>query len=122
MDKMPYRKTRHIHVRERVPFVSRPENRRIQLGELTLPLKLQIEMNDVTTPSQIANAFKEINNFVSRLIGGVMASGDGKSNEPKIALALNGAAQLEQSGDMFAGTSNIAVPQLGPQAIPGRRQ
>ena len=87
-----------------------------------MPLKLVIEMNEVATPSQIANAFKEINAFVSRVIGGVMASGDGKSNEPKIALALNGAAQLEQSADMFSGSSNIAVPGMRPHAVPGRQQ
>ena len=87
-----------------------------------MPAKLNIDLPDNATPSQIANAFKDINNFVSRVIGGVMAAGDGKSNEPKIALALNGAAQIEQSADMFAGSSSIAVPGMRPQAVPGRAQ
>lgn len=80
-----------------------------------MPLKLEIELNDTPAASQIATAFEEINTFISRLIGGVMASGDSKANDPKVALALNAASQLHQSGEMFTGSSPIARPQMVPR-------
>jgi len=108
MDKM-YRVPKPVVVKNHIKF------RRINLGETALPLKLAIELNDAPSVSQIAEAFESINAFISRLIGGVMASGDSKANDPKVSLALNAAAQLHQSGEMFTGSSPIARPQMVPR-------
>lgn len=114
MDKM-YRVPKPVVVK------NHPKFRRFNLGEITLPLKLEIELNDTPTASQISSAFKDIERFLSRVIGGVMAAGDGQVTDPKCGLALQGASLVRQSADHFAGSSGIVMP-TGPQPMPTRQQ
>lgn len=85
-------------------------------------LKLEsLEYESNPTPSQIANALTVVHKFLNRMVGGILAEGDATSAEQKIVLILNSATGLQQAADIFAGSSNLALPQVGrgPMAVPG---
>lgn len=73
------------------------------------------EFASVPSPSQVANLCDEIHSVINKLMGLIMAEGEGTANDPKIGLALNGAGQIKQAGDHFRGSSGIAQPQLVPR-------
>ena len=78
-----------------------------------MPLLLsEISLPDQPTESQIKNAFSDLNKFISKIMGAVMAAGEGTASDQRIALALNAATQLQQSGLMFGSLSNIAIPEI----------
>lgn len=73
---------------------------------------------DTPTPSAIADTCEKINEFLQRLMGSVMAEGEGQSVDQKVGAVLNAGGMLRQAADAWRGTSNIAVPQLRPMAVP----
>jgi hypothetical protein len=84
-------------------------------------LKLEISLgngDDRPTESQIATAFSEIHKFISKVIGGVMAAGDGAAADSRVGSAMNAAILLQQSADLFRGASPVQGAQLRGMPLP----
>jgi len=88
---------------------------------LEKPIKLDaIEFTSTPTPSQLAEVFANINKFLSRCMGSIMAEGDLTANDAKVGLALNAGGLLLQAADQWRGSSPVLQPHMMPP--PGMRK
>jgi hypothetical protein len=83
----------------------------------------EISFKETPTKSQLVNALRDIQTFLGRVGGSIIADGSYSIADQPVGVLLNASVALKQSADLFeAGpnASGLAVPGGGPQVV-GRR-
>lgn len=91
---------------------------------MELQIKLDaLDFSDRTpTKTQIENTCSYISEFLQRMGGSLLATGEFTIKEPFMQHLFNGASALAAAKESLGqNTSNLAVPRVGgPQPVPGR--
>lgn len=82
-----------------------------------------MDFKETPTKTQLVNAIRDTQKFLTRLGGSIIADGSYTIGDPAIGALLNGTIQLRAAADQFeAGPNNsgLAVPQPAPVPMPRR--
>ena len=82
-----------------------------------------IDFKEPPTKTQTINALRDIEKFLTRMGGAIVAEGSYRMGEQSIGTLLNATIQLRAAADAFEqgpNASGLAVPQPGP--VPMQRR
>jgi len=77
-----------------------------------------ISFTSAPTKTQFENTIQEIEKFLNKLVGSMLAEGVAMATDQQVGQVLNAAIGLRQARDISAGNAGLAVPQGGrPQMV-----
>ena len=92
----------------------------MNVPDLHLP---EMSFKETPTKTQLINCLRDVQTFLGRLGGSLIADGSYSIADQPMGVLLNASVALKQSADLFEAGPNaagLAVPGAGPQVVRGR--